>query len=571
MPQYPLYSSGLELTNLVLASGLPQRSWAAINDPNPNGQPSLAPSVRVKVRPQSPTIIAIATSHTAHNLQQDRDLVSSATLKENSPIFDFLCSKTNPSFSIHRAAINHFITLHDELEVLKNQIINSPPNSPPVIITGRSIGGSIATLFTLWLLEKINPSPTKPLLCITFGSPLIGDIGLQQAILDRSWNSLFVHVVYNKDPVPRLFIDSTSQTCVYKPFGTFVLCSESGCASFEDSDSILELLVATGESPGSQDPTAVYEYGSILERLKHKVLIKGSSKLSQWEIEQPRVGILTQLEAIGITRAQQQNINTLIAKMEERGKNSKKRNVYDPSKKLNDMKINMAQLEWYKKIPEAVKIGYYDCYKNNQNPVRESNVTKYKKKLTNYWEDGVAEAKKRPRKQGEIMSTRWLYGGTNYRRMVEPLDIADYYRQGLKNYRTQGRSEHYKLLEQWQKEAETPEQRNKKNRACSLTEDSCFWADVEEAIISCQVLKDAGSSDQQKDLSRKHLVELEKNVMKLVDKVAISAEPFLDNSTFMKWWMECKEITGISHHPQFIDLMQNSYYKQYMITASAMH
>ena len=56
-------------------------------------------------------------------------------------------------------------------------------NSRGLIITRNSMGGSVTTLFTLWLLETINFKITKPPLCITFGSPLIGDTGLQNAIL----------------------------------------------------------------------------------------------------------------------------------------------------------------------------------------------------------------------------------------------------------------------------------------------------------------------------------------------------------------------------------------------------
>ena len=104
-------------------------------------------------------------------------------------------------------------------------------NSKPLIITGNSLGESVASLFTLWLLKKINFSITKRPLCITFGSPLIGDNGLQNAILNYpTWSSCFSHVVSHQDPVPGVLISlhnppatkSTSQTNVYKPFGTFL-------------------------------------------------------------------------------------------------------------------------------------------------------------------------------------------------------------------------------------------------------------------------------------------------------------------------------------------------------------
>lgn len=53
-------------------------------------------------------------------------------------------------------------------------------SSSKLIITGVALGGSIASLFTLLLLESIDSKNKKPI-CITFGSLLIGDKILQQA------------------------------------------------------------------------------------------------------------------------------------------------------------------------------------------------------------------------------------------------------------------------------------------------------------------------------------------------------------------------------------------------------
>ncbi|KAK9997525.1 hypothetical protein SO802_022211 [Lithocarpus litseifolius] len=148
-------------------------------------------------------------------------------------------------------------------------------NSKPLIITGSSLGGSVASLFTLWLLETINFSITKRPLCSTFGSPLIGDSGLQNAILKYpTWSSCFLHVVSDQDPVPRVL-----NTNVYKPFGTFLLFSESECGCFEDSQTILELLMATySECPGNQNPNQILElYRKIVEYLNHKETEKPSS------------------------------------------------------------------------------------------------------------------------------------------------------------------------------------------------------------------------------------------------------------------------------------------------------
>jgi hypothetical protein len=186
-------------------------------------------------------------------------------------------------------------------------------NSKPLIITGNSLGGSVASLFTLSLLETLDFTTTKRPLCITFGSPLIGDDGLQEAISKYpTWNSCFLHVVSDQDPVPRLLISphnpigSDSQTNVYKPFGTFLLCSELGCACFEYSQSIMDLLKATYlEGPKNQNPNQVLElYEEIVKHLKLTKICKDTTQLIRWDTKSLQASIITQLEAIGLVRPQ---------------------------------------------------------------------------------------------------------------------------------------------------------------------------------------------------------------------------------------------------------------------------
>ena len=177
-------------------------------------------------------------------------------------------------------------------------------NSKPLIITGNSLGGSVASLFTLLLLEKFNFSTTKRPLCITFGSPLIGDEGLQEAISKyAAWNSCFLHVVSDHDPVPRVLI---SQIGVYKPFGTFLLCSKLGCSCFEDHPTILLLLMATySGNPENQDPNLVFEsYGTCVKDFNRKVIFMDTTESFDWTTPPLRAGIITQLAAIGLVPQQ---------------------------------------------------------------------------------------------------------------------------------------------------------------------------------------------------------------------------------------------------------------------------
>ncbi|KAL0014234.1 hypothetical protein SO802_001303 [Lithocarpus litseifolius] len=585
MSQIHLFSSGLELANLVVSSGVLYCSWAAVrelySEVNQNEQPSLSVRYKVSQQPNCTTIAFFTwpTCSKDYIIQGGggEDLVSSSTLKESFPLFEFLCTKTTPQFSINKAALELFASIHGSLPSLKSLI-----DSKPVIITGNSLGGSVASLFTLWLLENINLSSTKTRpLCITFGSPLVGDDGLQEAISKYpTWNSCFLHVVSDHDPVPRVLISPLNPIdSIYKPFGTFLLHSELGCACFEDSQSILDLLTATySEGPENQNTNQVLEfYEALAQHLNNKVICKDATQLVKRNTKSFEAGIITQLEAIGLVRPQQQQrnngIDNLITRTERQEKKLVilKRHVFDPSKKLNDMKINMAYLEWYKKHFKDKGIGYYDSYKNPGN-LSDLNVAGYKKILTCYWEEMVDEAERRPQKEGASFRTRWLFAGTNYRRMSEPLDIAEYYNKGLKDYINQGRSKHYKQLEQWLKETEkpasNPSQLKKQNVASSLTEDFCFWAHVEEARISCELLSSRESSIGEKESSKHNLVEFENYVLSLMKNYAVSPEIFLPRSSFMLWWKEYEEIIrkgimGASYYSPLTDLMKNRSYQNY--------
>lgn len=248
----------------------------------------------------------------------------------------------------------------------------------------------------------------------------------------------------------------------------------------------------------------------------------------------------------------------------------------DPSKKLNEVKIRMAYLEWYKKSSKS--IGYYDCYKNER-AVRDREVTKHKKYLANYWKKMVEDAERKPQKEGAFIRMAWLYSGTNYRRMVEPLEIAEYYRDsGRRDYRKNGRPKYFILLEKWQKEdadqkpTGNPTNKKKQNVAGNLTEDSCFWADVEEALISCRLLKDPTSIAEVKQdptsiaevkqSATDFLIKFEQDVMDQINNYAVSPEIFLSGSSFRTWWDEFQGIIG-PHNSPLIDFMRNNKYVQY--------
>ncbi|KAJ4972906.1 hypothetical protein NE237_006080 [Protea cynaroides] len=557
--QDKVFSCGLELAAMVLTSNLPQRSLVAIQKLNDD-------PTKKNIRDSSSSPFSLAYKTYDDDLNkweivafgcEDEGVLSSSvpseTLEQNPPEFNFLQTKDHP-FSVNEEALKLYRSLHHQDPDLFQRLRNP---SKPLIVTGHSVGGSVASLLCLWLLENIHQSNRNIPICITFGSPLLGDNVLRQAILNRSgWNPRFLHVVSDEDLIPQTFLSST--TTSYKPFGTFLMCSPSGSSCFDHPDSVLSLLEAKG---GSRFPNLM-DYVKLLEHLTRKmVLSDGVSQLHELRGDPLRAGIILQLDAIGDKRMQEDEedtLNTAIMEREERSYNHHKNRTIKAEKKLNDIKINMAYLEWYKKISSTeMAMGYYDCYKSRVE-FRDVHVVKFKKYLNKYWVELVDETERKPKKEGVVpLGTRLLFGGTNYRRMVEPLDIADYYKGGKRNYRTEGRPKHYQLLQTWQEEHEraTGHKRtsNRRDRAAPLTEDSCFWADVEEAMISTESLKNGEES------SFENLRKFEDKVKCMIDNLAVSPEIFLKESTFMKWWNEYENIPGRTHRSSLADFMENKY------------
>ncbi|KAK3413301.1 hypothetical protein EUGRSUZ_I01873 [Eucalyptus grandis] len=545
-PPLPLFSCGLDLANLAVASGLLGRSWDAVSqlqgqvnaEQRHLSSPSSSSSSVAFQEFQHPeyTIVAfnalpIGISH----LQEQSDLVPWSEI----PRFHFLCSENIPSFSLNEQRF-------------------------------------------LYLLDA---STTIRPLCITFGSPLLGDNGFQRAVSQFSaWNCL-LHVVHKDDCFPRLWLQPHGEPSSYVPFGAFLLCSDSSGACFRAPESVMELLLANRSSTesGRNQELRGFHYGSIIERLEGGSICKDPNSLAEDEPDSFKAGIIAQVTAVDLAQVQlshrpwQQNVNAQMEKVSKSEEESATRiraaARSNTSSKASDMerKIFMVHLEWYKKATASDGFGYYDSYKSKPKE-RDHRVVTYKETLKEYWQRVVKESEKMPQKEGAWLRQGWLYGGNTYRRMVEPLDIAEYYAKGNRNYLTEGRSKHYILLEKWLKEnpqrpapCNSVNSRREKVSSNILTEDSCFWAHVEEAVISGRLLKSGGP-----DLAveREKLVEFEQYVMSLLERYAVSSEIFLEKSSYMKWWREYdeeilgKQMMGASHDSQLAQFMRNECYHQ---------
>ncbi|OIV90305.1 hypothetical protein TanjilG_13160 [Lupinus angustifolius] len=190
------------------------------------------------------------------------------------------------------------------------------------------------------------------------------------------------------------------------------------------------------------------EYGHVVESLYRKVICKELSAHDEniSLSDSLLASIKLQLLALELTPLiQLPDILTRMKDLEEKFITLRKTS-FDPSRKLNVLKKDMAQLEWYKKKTKNEGVGYYDSFRNMYSQW-DHDIIGFHKNLTRCWEKMVEEADMEPQKEGAQFRSRWLYAGTNYRRMVEPLIISQYYRDKGQDYVNKKR---YKALKNYE-------------------------------------------------------------------------------------------------------------------------
>jgi enhanced disease susceptibility 1 protein len=159
-------------------------------------------------------------------------------------------------------------------------------------------------------------------------------------------------------------------------------------------------------------------------------------------------------------------------------------------------------------------------------------------KLGEFWDEIIEMWESHALPSDFQSQNKWVNAGMTYSQLVEPLDIAYYYRksEGKGNYFLDGRPKRHKVLQKWLEEKEkTRKARGQmvRTKLPFLIPDSCFWAHVEEA------LKDLKQGLHQK---KKSLQNFENYVTQIIKDRNISSYVFLERSSFMRWWQEYKQV-----------------------------
>ncbi|CAL0319957.1 unnamed protein product [Lupinus luteus] len=120
----------------------------------------------------------------------------------------------------------------------------------------------------------------------------------------------------------------------------------------------------------------------------------------------------------------------------------------------------------------------------------------------------------------------WINIGTRFRRLVEPLDISNYYRHlrhlEVGPYMGKGRPGRYRYTQRWF-------EHYKRNPEEQISE-SCFWATVEDLWYETSN-KMKSFEDVKKDVEK-----IEGQIKKWVDDKELDKGIFVEGSTLVKWW-----------------------------------
>ncbi|KAM5577862.1 hypothetical protein ABKV19_008277 [Rosa sericea] len=531
---------------------------------------------------------------------------------------------------VHAGLLNLFLFLRSS-QAFKDQMSALINGSKSIVITGHSIGGTTASLCALWLLCYLQSvSSTLSVLCITFGSPLLGNESLSRAILRERWGGNFCHVVSKYDIMPRLLfaplesctrqlhfllqywqmsmlasspgnfgqyfpvlqlgeeekahlfsfishhnllVSSVAQAeareekanILYWPFGNYMFCSQEGAICLENAASVIEmmhLMFMTGNPSCCIDDHL--KYGHYVGKISSQFLNKKSFLQGEVIPESSyEAGVALALQSSGISKQEP------AARPAEDclKKASGMRHMRTPSLNAANLAIRLskvvpyrAQIEWYMASCDKSdeQLGYYDSFKQRGSSKRDHKVNMNRLLLAGFWNDVLRMLENNELPHDFHKRSKWVNTSQFYKLLVEPLDIAEYYRSGMHrtkgHYLKHGRERRFEIFDRWWRERKVGPEENTSMRSkfAGLTQDSCFWAKVEEATEWLAHVR--SESDARKlALLWENINNFERYATRLVDCKEVSKDVLAKNSSYSKWVEDLRELKSQMQqiHPQF--------------------
>ncbi|OWM90464.1 hypothetical protein CDL15_Pgr014767 [Punica granatum] len=336
-------------------------------------------------------------------------------------------------------------------------------------------------------------------------------------------------------------ISSFVELSPYRPFGTYVFCyGNKKVLTVRNPDAVLQLLIYSSQLSSRDEGSEVAQM-SLSEHLAYKTKldeIAGNQEIycldkfrelplnSEECADSEAQTINTALNELGLSvRAR------LCLRAAREAENHKIANQKKIDTNRDNMEKAMTVLEGYRTSCETRRVGYYDSFKLQK--YQEDFMANIKRlELAGMWDEIIEMLKRYELPDGFEGEDSWVELGTKYRRLVEPFDIANYYRNSL-NADTQlymkpgSRPKRYWYTQRWRE--------HKENIPRGSSGESTFWADVEQLRIEMIANKTPFNSEKEK------VLELEENLKAWYDATLVKKDVFLPETTLVKWWKTLPE------------------------------
>ncbi|KAJ9538502.1 hypothetical protein OSB04_031235 [Centaurea solstitialis] len=513
-----------------------------------------------------------------------------------------------------------FLTIY-HTPVFQNQMFEIKKKQKPVVFTGHSIGGAIAALSSLWLLSYLQSISSPPtVICFTFGSPMIGNEALSRAIQRQRWGGNFCHLVSKYDILPRLlfaplapitahlhnllkswhttmsspfyfrdlgtqltdhekselfrfvlgYVEATarsppgvaSKNSLFVPFGNFMFCSSDGAVCIDDVTAVVRMLYLTFASgtPSSGIDDHL-EYGNYVGKISLQFLNRTEEELLESNTYEAGVTLASK----SISSGHDEEMAKDCLKMARRIGRTPNLNSAGLAISLAKITPLRAQIEWYKASCDKSddQLGYYDSFKLRGASKRDFKVYMNLRKLGSFWDDVIKMLENNQLPHDFHKRAKWVNASQFYKLLVEPLEIAEYYRSGehrIKgHYVKHGRPTRFQIFDKWWKEREAFRENDnsisnsigssngRRSKFASLTQDSCFWAKLEEAREWVEMVRSESEPRRVMALWA-NIKKFEQYARGLVERKEVSIDVLSKNSSYMNWVEELSVLKLHSQH-----------------------
>lgn len=204
-------------------------------------------------------------------------------------------------------------------------------------------------------------------------------------------------------------------------------------------------------------------------------------------------------------------------------------------------------IQWYKDRCDAspMQLGYYDNFKVMSKS--EIRVIKSRVLLAKFWDGVLRMLEKNELPFDFHLGKKWVYASLFYQLLAEPLDIAYFYKYDYS--RTKGhylengnRHKRYVVIDKWLKERrELHKEKRSRTQYASTTQDTCFWAKLEEAKECLDDMRSESIDAERRYLLREKIVGFENYADTLVKMKEVSVDVLARESSYSKWVEKLKE------------------------------